>query len=190
LFATFGTSLSGNSFVQYNFLLWFCKLLREYNPTHETYSVDLRIRVVQAVNDDKKPPEVARGVLSHGQGVNFKIWEQPCFLERGQVKDDFKDGSGSFALRVNRPDLRQDRGSDRSNDGSSIPVVHVQESAEGTRAFDWRMFGSGAAIGFKERGDQGVERLTLMLGDELALDGVEYGSGFMVHRTIRILMGT
>ena len=51
------------------------------------------------------------------------------------------------------------------------------------------MFRSGVAVCFQECSDQSVEGLTLMLGDELALDGVEYGSGFMVHRTIRILMG-
>jgi hypothetical protein len=35
------------------------------------------------------------------------------------------------------------------------------------------MFGSGIAVSFQERGDQGVEGLALMLGDELALDVVE-----------------
>ena len=122
--------------------------------------------------------------------MNLEVCEHPCFLERGQVKNDFKDGSASFALRVNRPDLCQDRGSDGSNDGPSIPVVQVQEPTESTRAFDWSVFGSGIAVRFKEPSDQGVERLALMVGDELALDGVEYGPGFMVHRTIRILMGT
>jgi transposase len=38
-------------------LQWFRERLREYNPTHGTYSVDLRVRVVQAVNNDNKPPE-------------------------------------------------------------------------------------------------------------------------------------
>ena len=57
--------------------------------------------------------------------VNLKIREDTCFLERGQVQDDFKDGSASFSLRVSCPDLREDRGSDHSDDGSSIPVVYV-----------------------------------------------------------------
>jgi hypothetical protein len=137
-----------------------------------------------------KLARVAREVLSYEQEVNLEVWEHTSFFERGQVKNDLKDGSASFALRVSCPDLRQDRASNGSNDGSSIPIVQVQESAEGTRAFDWRVFGSGIAVGFKERGNQRVKGLTLMLGDELALDGVEYGPGFFVHRTIRILMGT
>jgi hypothetical protein len=129
---------------------------------------------------------VAREVLSYEQEVR----EDTGFLERGQVQDDLKDGSASLVLCVSSPDLREDRGSDGSDDGSSIPVVQVQESAEGAWAFDWGVFRSGIAVRFKEGCDQGVERLTLMVGGELLLGGVEYGSGFMVHRTIRVLMGT
>ena len=122
--------------------------------------------------------------------MDFEIRESTSFHECGQIKDQFQDGSASFALCVSSPDLRQDSGSDGTDDGSSVPVVLVQESAEGTRAFDWGVFGSGITISFKKRGDQGVEGLALMAGGELALSGVEYGSGFMVHRTIRLLMGT
>ena len=122
--------------------------------------------------------------------MDLEIREHTSFLECGQVKDDFKYWSASFALRVSSPDLCQDRGSDGSDDGSSVPIVQVQEPAERTRAFKWSMFRSGVAVGFQECSDQSVEGLMLMLGDELALDGVEYGSGFMVHRTIRILVGT
>jgi hypothetical protein len=86
--------------------------------------------------------------------------------------------------------LRQDRASNGSNNGSSVPIVQVEESAEGTWALDWRVFGSGIAVRFKERGNQRVEGLTLMLGDELALDGVEYGPGFFVQRTVSLLAGT
>jgi hypothetical protein len=57
--------------------------------------------------------------------MNLKVLIQPGFLECGQVKDDFKDRSAPFALRVSCPDLRQDRASDRSNDGSSIRIVQV-----------------------------------------------------------------
>jgi hypothetical protein len=98
--------------------------------------------------------------------------------------------SVSFALCVSSPDLRQDRGSDRSNDGSSIPVVLVQESAEDAWAFDLCVFWSGIAVGFEKHGDLGVERLKLIVGGDESLDGVEHGPGFFVHRTIGILMGT
>jgi hypothetical protein len=43
--------------------------------------------------------------------MSFKIREDTGFLERGQVQDDFKDGSAFFALNVSSPDLRQDHGS-------------------------------------------------------------------------------
>ena len=49
---------------------------------------------------------VAREVLSYEQEMNLKVWKQSGFLERGQVKDDFKDWPASFALRVSCPDLR------------------------------------------------------------------------------------
>ena len=122
--------------------------------------------------------------------MDFEIWKHTGFLERSQVKDNFKDRSASLALRVSCPDLRQDRGSDCSNNGSGVPVVLVQESAEGTRAFDWSVFRSGITVGFKERGDQGVEGLKLVVGGDEGLNGVEYGSGFFVHRTISLLVGT
>ena len=122
--------------------------------------------------------------------VNFEVRESSGLLERGQIKDQFQDGSASFALRVGSPKLRNDRGSNSPNDGSSIPIVLVQKSAEGTRAFDQGVFGSGVAVRFKERGDQCVERLELMIGGDEGLDGVEYGSGFFVQRTISLLVGT
>ena len=122
--------------------------------------------------------------------MDFEIREDTGFLERGQVKDDLKNRSASFALRVSRPNLRQDRSSDGTNDGSGVPVVQVQESAEGARAFDWSMFWSGIAVGFKERGDQGVEGLKLVVAGDEGLDGVEYGPGFFVHRTVSLLTGT
>ena len=62
---------------------------------------------------------VAREVLSYEQEMSLKVWKQSGFLERGQVKDDLKNRSASFALRVSRPNLRQDRSSDGTNDGSS-----------------------------------------------------------------------
>ena len=122
--------------------------------------------------------------------MDFEIRKSTSFLECGQIKDDFKYWSASFALCVSSPDLRQDRGSDGTDDGSSVPVVLVQESAEGTRAFDWSVFRSGITVGFKERGDQGVEGLKLVVGGDEGLNGVEYGSGFFVHRTISLLVGT
>ena len=121
--------------------------------------------------------------------MDLEVCKHTGFLECGQVKDDLKDRSASLALRVSRPNLRQDRGSDGSDDGTGVPVVQVQESTEGARAFDWSVFWSGVAVCFQERSDQSVEGLALMAGGELALDGVEYGSGFMVHKTIRLLMG-
>lgn len=122
--------------------------------------------------------------------MNFKVRESPGFLERGQIKDQFQDGSATFALTVSCPKLRNDRGSDDPNDGSSIPVVLVEKSAEGTRTFDWGVFRSGVAVRFKERGDQSVERLELMAGGDEGLNGVEYGSGFFVQRTVSLLVGT
>ncbi len=149
------------------------------------------------VQDNQMQPDlvfelarVAREVLSYEQEMNLEIREDTSFFKRGQVKNDFKDGSTSFALCVCSPDLCKNRGSNGSDDGSSIAIVQVQESAEGTWAFDWSVFGSGVAVGFKECCDQGIEGLALMVGGELALGGVEYGLGFMVHRTIRIVMGT
>jgi hypothetical protein len=109
---------------------------------------------------------VAREVLSYEQEVNLKIREDTGFLERGQVKNNLKDGPASFALCVSCPDLCQDHGSDGPNDGSSIPVVHVQKSTEGAWAFDWCVFGSGIAVCFKEPSNQGVERLALMIGGD------------------------
>ena len=122
--------------------------------------------------------------------MNLEVRESSSFLERGQIKDQFQDGAASFALRVSSPKLRNDRGSDSLNDGSSIPVVLVKKPAEGTRTFDGRMFGSGVSIRFKERGNQRIEGLELMAGGDEGLDGVEYGSGFFVHRTISLLVGT
>ena len=52
------------------------------------------------------------------------------------------------------------------------------------------MFWSGIAVGFKERGDQGVEGLKLVVAGDEGLDGVEYGPGFFVHRTVSLLTGT
>ena len=86
--------------------------------------------------------------------------------------------------------MRDDRGSDNSNDGSSIPVVLIEESAEGTWAFDRGVFGSGVAVRFKEGSDQRIEGLELMAGGDEGLDGVEYGPGFFVHRTVSLLTGT
>ena len=106
-------------------------------------------------------------------------------LERHDIKDQFQDGSAAFTLPVSSPDLRKDRGSDDPNDGSSannppgaarsIPVVLVEKSAEGTWAFDGRMFGSGVAVRLEECCDQRVEGLELMVGDDEGLDGVEFG---------------
>ena len=93
---------------------------------------------------------VAREVLSYEQEVNLEVRESTGFLERGQIKDQFQDGSASFALRVGSPKLRNDRGSKSPNDGSSIPIVLVEKSAEGTWAFDRGVFRSGVAIRFKE----------------------------------------
>jgi hypothetical protein len=122
--------------------------------------------------------------------MNLEVRESSSLFKRGQIKNQFQDGSASFALCVCSPKLRNDRGSDDPNDGSGIPVLLVEESAEGTWAFDWRVFGPGVTIRFKERGDLGVERLKLVVGGDEGLDGVEYGPGFFVHRTIGILMGT
>ena len=122
--------------------------------------------------------------------VNLEVRERTGFLECGQINDQFQDGSAAFALRVGSPNLRQDRGSDSLNDGSGVPVVLIEESAEGTWAFDGRVFGSGVAVRFKERGNQRVERLELMAGGDEGLDGVEYGSGFFVQRTVSLLVGT
>ena len=133
---------------------------------------------------------VAREVLSYEQEVNLEVRESSGLLERGQIKDQFQDGTTAFALRVGSPKLRNDRGSNSPNDGSSIPIVLVEKSAEGTWAFDRGVFGSGVAVRFKERGDQRVERLELMIGGDEGLDGVEYGSGFFVQRTISLLVGT
>ena len=52
------------------------------------------------------------------------------------------------------------------------------------------MFRSGITINFKESGDQGVEGLKLMVAGDEGLDGVEYGPGFSVHRTVSLLTGT
>ena len=93
---------------------------------------------------------VAREVLSYEQEMNLKVWKQSGFLECGQIKDQFQDGSSSFPLPVYSPDLRKDRGSDGSNDRSDIPVVLVQESAERTRTFDGCVLWSGVAVRFKE----------------------------------------
>ena len=122
--------------------------------------------------------------------VNLEIRKSSGFLERSQINDEFQDGSASFALRVGSPKLRKNRSSDRPNDGSSIPVVLVEKSAEGAWTFDGRMFGSGIAVSFQERGDQRIEGLELMAGGDEGLDGVEYGSGFFVQRTISLLVGT
>ena len=122
--------------------------------------------------------------------VNLKIRKSSGFLERSQINDEFQDGSASFALRVGSPKLRNDRGSDRPNDGSSIPVVLVEKSAEGAWTFDRGVFRSGVAIRFKESCHQRVERLELVTGGDEGLDGVEYGSGFFVQRTISLLVGT
>ena len=121
--------------------------------------------------------------------MDFEIREDTSFLECSQIQDDLKDRPASLALRVSCPDLRQDRGSDGTDDGASVPIVLVQESAEGTRAFDWSMFRSGITISFKERGNQGVEGLKLVVGGDEGLDGVEYGSGFFVHWTVSLLTG-
>jgi hypothetical protein len=99
---------------------------------------------------------VAREVLSYEQEMDLEVWESPGLLERGQIKDQFQDGSASFALCGCRPKLHNDRGSDDPNDGSSIPVVLVEKSAEGTRTFDRSVFGSGVAIRFKESCDQRI----------------------------------
>ena len=133
---------------------------------------------------------VAREVLSYEQEVNLKVRERSSFLERGQIKDQFQDGSTAFTLRVSSPKLRNDRGSNSPNDGSSIPIVLVEKSAEGTWAFDRGVFRSGVAVCFKESCDQRVERLELVTGGDEGLDGVEYGSGFFVQRTISLLVGT
>ena len=122
--------------------------------------------------------------------MNFEVRESSSFLERGQINDQFQNGSAALTLRVGSPKLRKNRSSDRPNDGSSIPVVLVEKSAEGAWTFDGRMFGSGIAVSFQERGDQRIEGLELMAGGDEGLDGVEYGSGFFVQRTISLLVGT
>ncbi len=38
----------------------------------------------------------------------------------------------------------------------------------------------------EEGGDEGVEALEPVAGGEELLDGVEYGSGLFVHRTVRL----
>ncbi len=133
---------------------------------------------------------VAREVLFYEQEVNLEVRESSGLLERGQIKNQFQDGSASFALRVGSPKLRNDRGSNSPNDGSSIPIVVVEESVEGTWTFDWGVFGSGVAVCFEESCDQRVERLELVIGGDEGLDGVEYGSGFFVQRTVSLLVGT
>jgi hypothetical protein len=122
--------------------------------------------------------------------MNLEIRKQPSFLECGQVKDDFKDGSAPFSLRVSSPDLCEDRGSDGSNDGSSIPVVLVEKSTESTRTFNRGVLGFGVAIRFEECCHQRIESLLLVVGGEKGLDVVEYGPGFLVQRTISLLVGT
>ena len=122
--------------------------------------------------------------------MNLEVWKQPSFLKRGQINDQFQNGTAASALRVCGPKLRDNCGSDHSNDGSSIPVVLIQKPREGAWAFDGRVFGSGVAIGFKERSDQRIERLELMAGGDKGLDGVEYGPGFFVQRTVSLLPGT
>ena len=122
--------------------------------------------------------------------MNLEVRESPSFLERSQIKNQFQDRTASFSLRVGGPKLRKNRSSDRPNDGSSIPIVLVEKSAEGTWAFDRRVFGSGVAIRFKKRSDQRIEGLALVAGDDEGLDGVEYGPGFFVQRTISLLVGT
>ena len=52
------------------------------------------------------------------------------------------------------------------------------------------MFWSGIAIRFEEPSDQRVEGLELITGGDEGLDGVEYGSGFFVQRTVSLLVGT
>ena len=115
--------------------------------------------------------------------VNLEVWEDPCFLEGGQVQDVLKNRTTPFALCVDCPESRQDCVSDGSNDGSSIPVVAIPEPRECAGTFDGG-FWSGVAIGFQERSDQGVEGLKLVQAGELFLDGVEYGSGFLIHETV------
>ena len=127
---------------------------------------------------------VVREVLSYEQEMNLEVLKQSGFLERGQINDQFQDGTTAFTLRVSRPKLREDRGSDDPNDSANVPVVLVEESADSTRTFGGRVFGSGIAI------RQRIEGLELMAGDDEGLDGVEYGSGFFVQRTIRLLVGT
>ena len=122
--------------------------------------------------------------------VNLKVWELTCFLKGGQVQHDFKNWATTFAFRIRIPDLCSHSGSHRSNDRSSIPVVLVEESAESTWAFQGRVFRSGVAVCFEERNHEGVEGLKLVVAGEEGLDGVEYGSGFTVHRTVSVLAGT
>ena len=104
----------------------------------------------------------------------------------GQVHEDLKDRTATFSLVVHRPELSEDCGSDGANDGSGVPVVAVEESREGARALQGSAFGSGVAVSFEERGEQGLEAVELVVGGEGGLDGVEYGSGLFVHRTARL----
>ncbi len=122
--------------------------------------------------------------------MDFEIREITRFLQRGQIDDQLDNGTAALALIVNRPKLREDRTSHGSNHGSSIPVVLVEEAAEGAGAFDGSVLGSGIAVGFEERGDQSVETLALVTCGKESSNGVEYGSGFLVHRTVSLLAGT
>ena len=137
-----------------------------------------------------KLARVAREVLSYEQEVNLEVREFTCFLKGGQIQHDFKNRATTFAFRMRIPDLCSHSSPYRSNDGTCVPVILVQESTEGTWAFDRCVLGSGIAVCFKERCHQGVEGLKLAIVGEEGLDGVEYGSGFFVHRTVSVLAGT
>lgn len=118
--------------------------------------------------------------------ANLEVGERTGFLERGQVHDDLEDRTATLSLVIGRPELGEDRGSHRADDGEGVPVVAVEESREGARAFQGSAFGPGVAVGFEERGEQGLEALKLVMSGEGGLDGVEYGSGLFVHRTVRL----
>jgi hypothetical protein len=49
----------------------------------------------------------------------------------------------------------------------------VEESGEGTGAFQGRVFRAGIPVSVQESGDQGLEAHALVVGGEALLDGVE-----------------
>ncbi len=67
--------------------------------------------------------------------MNLEVLESTGFLECDQVNDDLQVGTTLFALSVGLPELLGNRVPEGSDDGSSVPVVVVEEPREGARAF-------------------------------------------------------